>query len=100
MEKIPIIPPLLINDQLVSNFNEKEYFNKYFSNQCSVIDNSSKLPTDQAPYTTSLLSSIDIKESDILNILKPLDANKAHGHENISIRILKLFQKSILKPGS
>ena len=100
MEKIPIIPPLLINDQLVSNFNEKEYFNKYFANQCSVIDNSSKLPTDQAPYTTSLLSSIDIKESDILNILKPLDANKAHGHENISIRILKLFQKSILKPES
>ena len=83
MEKIPIIPPLLINDQLVSNFNEKEYFNKYFSNQCSVIDNSSKLPTDQAPYTTSLLSSIDIKESDILNILKSLDANKAYGHDDI-----------------
>ena len=98
MEKIPIIPPLLINDQLVSNFNEKEYFNKYFSNQCSVIDNSSKLPTDQAPYTTSLLSSIDIKESDILNILKSLDANKAHGHDDISIRMLKLSQKSILKP--
>ena len=100
-KKIPVIPPLHINDQLVTNFNKKaNNFNKYFSNQCSVIDNSSKLPTDQAPYTTSLLSSIDIKESDILNILKPLDANKAHGHENISIRILKLFQKSILKPES
>ena len=41
---------------------------------------------DQAPYTTSLLSSVDIKESDILNILKSLDANKAHGHDDISIR--------------
>ena len=53
---------------------------------------------DQAPYTTSLLSSIDIKESDVLNILKSLDANKAHGHDDISIRMLKLSQKSILKP--
>ena len=53
---------------------------------------------DQAPYTTSLLSSVDIKESDILNILKSLDANKAHGRDDISIRMLKLSQKSILKP--
>ena len=98
-KKIPIIPPLLINDQLVNNFNEKaNNFNQYFSNQCSVIDNNSKLPMNQAPYTTSLLSSVDIKESDILNILKSLDANKAHGHDDISIRMLKLTQKSILKP--
>ena len=98
-KKIPIIPPLLINDQLVTNFNEKaNNFNQSFSNQCSVIDKSSKLPLDQAPYTTSLLSSIDITEPDILNILKSLDANKAHGHHDISIRMLKLSQKSILKP--
>ena len=53
-KEIPIIPPLLIHDQLVTNFNEKaNNFNEYFSNQCSVIDSSSKLPTDQAPYATS-----------------------------------------------
>ena len=52
---------------------------------------------DQAPYTTSLLSSVPIKESDVLNILKSLDANKVHGHDDISIRTLKLSQKSILK---
>ena len=98
-KKIPIILPLHIYDQIVTNFNEKaNNFNKYFSNQCSVIDNSSKLPTDQTPYTASLLSSIDIKDSDILNILKSLDASKAHGHDDISIRMLKLSQKSILKP--
>ena len=60
-KKIPIIPPLLINDQLVTNFNKKaNNFNEYFSSQCSVIDNSSKLPMDKAPYTTSLLGSVDI----------------------------------------
>ena len=39
-----------------------------------------------------------MKELDILNILKSLDANKAQGHDDISIRMLKLFQNSILKP--
>ena len=98
-KKIPIIPPLLISNQLVTNFNEKaNNFNEYVSNQCSVIDNNSKLQMDQAPYTTSLLSFVDIKEPDILNILKSFNANKAHGHDDISIRMLKLSQKSILKP--
>ena len=91
-------------DSNILNINEafdfsKKYFSKYdFSKRCSVIDNSSKLPMDQAPYATSSLSSVDIKESDILNILKSLDANKAHGHNDISIRMLKKSQKSLLKP--
>ena len=91
-------------DSNILNINEafdfsKKYFSKYdFSKRCSVIDNSSKLPMDQAPYATSLLSSVDIKESDILNILKSLDANKAHGHNDILIRMLKKSQKSLLKP--
>ena len=98
-KKMPIIPPLLINDQLVTNFDEKNNsFDEYYSNQCSITDNSNKLPMDQGPYTTSLLTSLDIKESDILNIQKSLDANKADGHGDISFRMLKLSQKSILKP--
>ena len=52
---------------------------------------------DQAPYTTLLLSSVDIKVSDILNILKSQDTIKAHGHDDILIRMLNLSQKSILK---
>ena len=98
-KKIPIIPPLLINDQLVTNFNNKaNNFDEHSSNQYSVIDNSSKLLTDQAAYTTSLLSSLDIKKSDILDILESLDTNKVHGHDDISNRMLKVSQKSILKP--
>ena len=85
-KKIPIISPLLINDQLVTNFSEKNCsFDEYYSNQCSITDNSSRLPMDQAPYTTSLLTSLDIKESDILNIQKSLDANKADGHGDIQL---------------
>ena len=53
---------------------------------------------EQGPYTTLFLSSINIIETDILKILKSLDSNKAHGHNDISIRMLKLYQKSISKP--
>ena len=68
------------------------------ANQCSSINNNSKLPLNRAPITTSFLSSVNIKESEILNILKSLDVNKAHGHGDISIKIIRLSHKSILKP--
>ena len=61
------------------------------------MNNHCKLPLKRDSITTSLLSSLSIKECDILSILKSLDANKAHGHDDISIRMLKLSSKSILK---
>ena len=62
-----------------------------------MINNHSKLPLNRDSITTLLLSSVSIKESDILSILKSLDANKAHGHDDISIRMLNLSSKTILK---
>ena len=52
---------------------------------------------NRASITTSS-SSVDIKVSDILNILKCLDANKARGHDDIWNRMSKLSHKTILKP--
>ena len=43
--KIPLIPPLLVGNQLVPDFLEKaNFFNDYFSKQCTTIDNSSAIP--------------------------------------------------------
>ena len=93
-KKVPIIPPLLTNDHFVTDFNEKaNYFNDFFANHCSLINKNSKLLLNRASIT--LLSSVNIKES---NILKFVDVNKAHGHKYISIRMLKSSHKSILKP--
>ena len=39
-----------------------------------------------------------IEDEDIYRIIKTLDINKAHGHDKLSIRILKLCDKSIVKP--
>ena len=44
--------------------------------------------------------SFDIEDRDIYKIIKTLDVNKAHGQDELSIRIFKLCGKSIVKPFS
>ena len=46
-KKIPLIPPILVKDQLVTNFLEKaNLFNEFFTQQCNTIENDSTLPND------------------------------------------------------
>ena len=45
-KKIPCIPPLLHNGKSIIYFKEKaELFNDFFSKQCSLVNNNSKLPS-------------------------------------------------------
>ena len=55
-------------------------------------------PENQTYITETKLSSFDIEDEDIYKIIKTLDINKAHGHDEVSIRMLKLCDKSIVKP--
>ena len=38
---------------------------------------------------------LSFSDDQILRILRALDINKAHGHDEISIRLLKLWDKSV-----
>ena len=55
------------------------------------------------PYkTTVLLTSsrrftLDLNEKKIIKIIRNLNVRKAHGHDDISIRMIKICDKSILK---
>ena len=44
------------------------------------------------------MSSVTFSEDDIEKLIQNLDPNKAHGHDQISIRMLKLCNNSICKP--
>ena len=66
--------------------------------QSNPIPNNSKLPENQTYITETKLSSFNIEDEDIYKIIKTLDINKAHGHDEVSIRMLKLCDKSIVKP--
>ena len=57
----------------------------------------SVLPTLLEHEFEARFSKINFSDDQILKILRALDINKAHGHE-ISIRMLKLCDKSIITP--
>ena len=69
-----------------------------FAKQCSIIDNGSEIPSFLHPRTDKSLSNITFTEKDIEKVKQNLDSNKAHGHDMISICLLKICGKSIIKP--
>ena len=42
--------------------------------------------------------SLDFNERELLQIIRALNINRAYGHDNISIRMIKICDKSLLKP--
>ena len=98
-KKIPLIPPILVNNKLISNFKEKaNHFNAFFASQCTAVSNDSALPSTTNSVSNVSLSSIQFKDQDILKIIRSLNYNKAHGYEDISIRLLKICDSSTVKP--
>ena len=65
--------------------------------ECSLINTSSVLLTTLIMKTRESLSTICFTRDDILNIIRNLDPNKAHGHDMISIRMVKLCDASLCK---
>ena len=98
-KKIPLIPPLFHENKFVTDYKEKvELFNAFFAKQCSLVNNSSKLPSHLHYLTDNRLSSVSFSQDGIDKIIQNLDPNKAHDHDNISIRMLKICGSSIYKP--
>ena len=97
--KVPLIPPLLIDDKFVTDIETKiNIFNKFFADQCQPLNNAIDLPTNQIFLTQSKLGSLDFNEGELLQIIRALNINKAHGDDDISIRMIKICDRSLLKP--
>ena len=68
--KIPLIPPLLVGDQLVTDFLVKaNMFNDYFSQQCTTVDNGSSIPPNITFATEQKLSTFEFCIDDIIKTL-------------------------------
>ena len=80
-KEIPPIPFLLVNDQLECEFGKKS---NHF-NESSV----SNTPTVE-------LSSFQFNDQDKLRLIIALHVNKTHGCDNLSIRLIKICDQSIL----
>ena len=97
-KKIPCIPPLSHQNKYLTEFKVKaEILNSFFAEQCSSMNNSSKLPSTFLKRAEKVISSVSFS-SNVAKIIRELDPNKAHGHAMISIRMLKICDESIAKP--
>ena len=98
-KKIPIIPRLLVDNNFVTDIQTKaNILNKFFAEQCTPLKNNSVLPVNQMFLTQCRLNYIDFNEDKILKLIRALNIHKAHGHDDISIRMIKICDKSLLKP--
>ena len=88
----------MVDGKFVSDFCEKaNLFNNFFSSICTPIQNTSILP----PFlhrTNARITSFYVTKEDILLIIKNLDSSKAHGWDNISIKMIKICGESITVP--
>ena len=62
------------------------------------IVNDSILPSTIMYRTENRLSTISFKDEDVLKITKSLNINKAHGHNDISIRLLQICGAAVVEP--
>ena len=98
-KKIPLILSIIIDNKVIIKFREKANFvNNFFASQCMSIVNDSILPSKVMYRTENRLSAISFKDEDVMKIIKSLDINKAHGHDNISIRLLQNCGAEVVKP--
>ena len=97
-KKIPAIPPLLVDGNFISDFCEKaNLFNNFFASICTPIKNNSRLP----PFiykTNTRIHSFSVTNKDILSIINSLNSSKAHGYDNISIKMIKICNEAVTIP--
>ena len=90
---------MLHSGKFIMDFKENaELFNDFFTMQYSLVHNNSELPSVLTKKTCKLLSTVELSTNHILKILRNLNPSKAHGHDMISIRMLKICDESICKP--
>ena len=92
---MPVIPPILHDNKYITDFKQKT---EVFNSQCSPLINNSKIPSECPRKSNESLHSITFEINDIEKMIKNLEANKSHGHDMLSIRMLKLCGESIYKP--
>ena len=82
----------------VTNVQAKaDIFNKFFTEQYTPLKNSSALPVNQMFLKQSrLLTSIDFNKDDVPKVIS--SKHKADDRDYISIRMIKICNKSLLKP--
>ena len=89
--KVPVILPLLINNEFISNFKTKaNYFNRFFNQQCTEIPTDSSIPFSVNLATNETVTKLNFDEKLISKLIVALSPDKARGHDGLSICMLQM----------
>ena len=86
-----------ITNLLLVLVTKANLFNSFLAKQYSIIENNSVLSSSTIPITDQYLANIEFMKNDIKRIICKLDPKKAHGHDMISIRMLKVSGDAIIE---
>ena len=90
---------MLFNGAFVIVFQEKaNILNSFFAEQCTLVSNNNVLSGEFFYTTEERIHSITFSESDVIETMRASDVNKAHGHDNILVRMIKLCTNSVTYP--
>ena len=96
--RAPKIPPLLINNEFIVNCKEKaKHFNRFFSDQCKLVQNNSTIPFLYY-HADKRISDIAISSEKILSLIRCINPKKANGPDNISGHMIRIADESIVLP--
>ena len=83
-KKVPLIPPLFINDKSEPDFKLKaNNFSNFFADKCIPIQNNSVIPNFLEFESMNRLTSIVFNDESILKTIRALHVRKAHGNDDI-----------------
>ena len=90
-----------VGNKLVADFKDKaRLLNEFFVSKFAPITNDNSLARLAVLNSESSLSVVHFNNDCIHRTVRSLSINKAHGHYNISIRMIKICNKAIVKPPS
>ena len=92
-KKIRTIVPLFNESRFITDFTKKSEVYIFFF--CTMLPYNSSLPADVNYIVDKRLSTVTFSAKDIRNIIQNLNSNKAHGHDNISIRMLRICSNTV-----
>ena len=78
----------LLNNKTFScipTLKKAELFNCFFAKQCSIINNSSELPSNILKKADKSISTVTFTSDDIATLIRNLDPSKAHGHDMLKV---------------
>ena len=70
----------------------------FFNFQCTPLNSGSECPSQPIFVTYKRLSSVVFDEQDIFKIIRALNINKSHSHDDISKRMIKMCDSVLVKP--